>query len=60
MTDLADEISRRALAARQLNDMGIDPSPADIESWLAMTPRQRQEASDHWLVLKAMSALTRT
>ena len=58
MTDLADEITRRALAARQLNDAGINASPADVEWWLAMNPRQRQEASDRWAIHVAMSAIT--
>ncbi len=59
MTNLTDEITRRAFAARELSDMGINPSPADIEWYLAMTPRQRQEASDRWAIHVAMNALTR-
>ena len=44
----------RAATARELAGMGItSASPADIESYIAMTPRQRRQANMAWLVLNA-------
>jgi transposase len=58
MTDVADEITRRAFATRELRDMGIEPSPADLAAWLAMSPRQRDQARKEWAVTLALSAFT--
>lgn len=56
--DLTDEITKRAFAARELADLGINASPADVEAYLALTPRQRQQADERWLVQRALTAMT--
>jgi hypothetical protein len=43
----------RAGAARELADLGISASPADIEQWISWTPKQRREASLAWITLNA-------
>jgi hypothetical protein len=49
---LADVAARQA-AERELADMGITASPADIESWLSYTPRQRRHAAYAWALMQA-------
>jgi len=60
LTDVTDEVIKRAYAARELRELGIDASPADIEHWLTFSPRQRERVNEQWLIMQALSALTRT
>lgn len=41
----------RAALAQELADLGINASPADIEWYLSMSPKERQNANMAWLVL---------
>ncbi len=43
-------ILERTAAARELRELGINPSPADTEAWLRMTGRQRDSAAVSWAV----------
>jgi len=43
----------RVVAGNELRDVGVNPSPADIEHYLAMTERERRAAHMRWAVLKA-------
>jgi hypothetical protein len=40
-------------ASGELRQLGINPSPADTEAWLAMTPRQRDKAAMSWTIYRA-------
>jgi hypothetical protein len=38
----------RTAAARELAEHQINASPADVESWLAATPRQKRRLMELW------------
>lgn len=46
----------RAVIERELRELHINPSPADVEAYLAMTPRQRRSANLLWAVLNTTGA----
>lgn len=54
---IAEEIIRRAAAAERLLSQGINPSPADVEWYLALSERQRRSAEFQWDVMRATRAL---
>jgi hypothetical protein len=43
---------QRAVAARELRDMGISPSPADTEAWITATPQQKRRLAMAWAVMQ--------
>jgi hypothetical protein len=43
----------RAVAGNELRSLGIEPSPSDVEHYLAMTQRERRAANVRWAVMKA-------
>lgn len=43
----------RLAARRELEDLGITPSPADIASWLRAGPRERQSFMLAWAQVQA-------
>jgi len=55
----ADELALTALTAqmqnivatRELADMGITGSPADLSAWLAATPKQQRSLALAWVAL---------
>jgi hypothetical protein len=55
----ADEIAltvltaqaQRIVATRELADMGITGSPADVSAWIAATPKQQRSLSLAWVAL---------
>jgi hypothetical protein len=55
----ADEIALTALTAqvqtivatRELLDMGITASPADVSAWLEATPKQKRSLALAWLAM---------
>ena len=47
---------QRIVAARELREMGITASPADVEAWLSMTSRYKREVSLLWAIYAATGA----
>jgi hypothetical protein len=43
----------RAAAVRELREFQIEPSPADVENWLAASPRSRRRLMESWAVFNA-------
>jgi hypothetical protein len=43
----------RAAAARELAEHQINASPADVESWLAATPRQKRRLLELWYIFNS-------
>jgi hypothetical protein len=43
----------RVAAARELREALIEPSPADVEAWLASTPRQKRHLMELWAAFNA-------
>jgi hypothetical protein len=57
VAELAIAVTERAQAIDHLRAQGIEPSPADVESWLALPDRQRRSVTFQWSVMQAMSVL---
>jgi hypothetical protein len=43
----------RAAAVNELREALIEPSPADVENWLASTPRQRRRLMELWAIFNS-------
>ena len=43
----------RVAAGNELRQLGIEPSPSDVESYLAMSQRERRAANMRWAVMQA-------
>ena len=43
----------RVAAARELREYQIEPSPADVEAWLASSPRQKRRLMELWAAFNA-------
>jgi hypothetical protein len=43
----------RTAAARELAEHQINASPADIEAWIAATPRTRRKLLELWHIMNA-------
>jgi hypothetical protein len=49
---LIAEVATRQAAERELADLGIRASLADVEAWVAMTPKERRHAAYSWSVMR--------
>jgi hypothetical protein len=62
LEELAAEVmaasAERIVARRELSQMGINASPADIQAWLSMTPRQQDRAARSWAIYQAAEFLS--
>lgn len=47
------EVAARQAAERELAELGINASPADIEWWLSYDPKQRRRANLAWAAIQA-------
>lgn len=43
----------RTVAARELREYQIEPSLADVEQWLASSPRQKRRLMELWAAMNA-------